>query len=101
MSTIRPTGHKVILPRGGLDEQWELLIRHHIQADPRKWRYLAMLALKENAGWPLECIANAFQHPKGHISRCIAQVKRDLRARFEPAQLQGLCDPDDSEDFAA
>ncbi len=101
MSTIRTNGQKIILPRCGVDEQWELIIRHHAQADPRKWKYLAMLALKENAGWPLDCIGNVFEHPKGHVSRCIARTKQELRDRFQTSELAGLCDPDDSEQLAA
>jgi hypothetical protein len=104
MSIIKPNGRKVVLPRGGLDDQWKLIIRHYAGADARRWRNLAMLALRESSGWPLECIANAFCHPKGHVGRCIARVRSDLRARFQPADLVSLCDSDDSEDadqFAA
>jgi len=103
MSMIRPDGHKVVIPRSGMQEQWELLRRHYCQADARKWKYLAMLALKENAGWPLECIANAFEHPKGHVSRCLARVKHELRATFAEQDLFGLAevDDDDSDDQLA
>lgn len=31
--------------------------------------YLAMLALRENVGWPLERIGSEFGHPKGHVTR--------------------------------
>ncbi len=101
MSTIRPNGQKIILPRCGVDEQWRLIIEHHMQANPRRWKYLAMLALKENAGWPLECIGNAFQHPKGHISRCIARIKLELQDRFLPSDPAGLCHPDEIQEIAA
>ena len=41
-----------------------------------------MLALRENAGWPLEYIGTVFGHPKGHVTRCLARIKRDLRQGF-------------------
>ena len=50
------------------------------QLQQRRWRGLAMLALRENAGWPLDRIARAFGHDRGHVSRCLRQVKDDLRA---------------------
>jgi hypothetical protein len=101
MSMIRPNGRKVVIPRCGMQEQWELLRRYYARADARKWRYLAMLALKENAGWPLECIANAFEHPKGHISRCLVSVKQELRSTFAAQDLFGLAESDDDEQLAA
>ena len=101
MSMIRPNGHKVMLPRGGLKQQWDLIIRDYAKADARKWKYLAMLALKENAGWPLECIGQVFKHPKGHVSRCLTRVNRDLHARFSPQERLGLGRPHDDEQIAA
>ena len=41
-----------------------------------------MLALRENAGWPLEQIGLVFGHPKGHVTRCLVKIKCELRARF-------------------
>ena len=102
MSMIRPNGRKVLLPRSGMQEQWELITHHYAKEDPRNWKYLAMLALKENAGWPLECIGNAFGHPKGHISRCLVVIKRELRSTFVPQDLFGIADPhEDEEQLAA
>jgi hypothetical protein len=101
MSMIRKNGHKVVLPRGGNEQQWELIISHYAKADSRKWKYLAMLALKENAGWPLDCISSVFKHPKGHISRCLRQVKRELQARFSPQDRLGLGGAYDDEQLAA
>jgi len=92
---IRTNGHKVILPRSGTEQQWDLIISHYAEADLRKWKYLAMLALKESAGWPLDCIGNVFEHPKGHISRCLAQVKHELRARFSAEERCGVADSED------
>lgn len=86
---------KVILPRTGADVFWKLIHDHYAQEDSRKWKYLAMLALRENAGWPLDDIARVFHHPKGHITRCLANIKSDLRNRFEPTpDLHDLV-PDD------
>ena len=83
MSVARPDGTKVLLPRSGPDEFWQLIHDHFAGDDARKWKYLAMLALRENAGWPLERIGNVFGHPKGHVTRCLTRIKRELRARFE------------------
>ncbi|MFO1022607.1 MAG: hypothetical protein U0903_18205 [Planctomycetales bacterium] len=82
MSTINLDGFKVILPRSGADEFWQKIHEHYAQDDDRKWKYLAMLALRENAGWPLTQIGQVFGHPKGHVSRCLESIKSELRARF-------------------
>lgn len=42
-----------------------------------------MLALRENAGWPLETIGLVFGHSKGHVTRCLAGIKEEVRRRFE------------------
>ena len=44
-----------------------------------RWRGLAMLALRENAGWPVDRIARAFGYSRGHVSRCLRQVTAELR----------------------
>ncbi|QDT52150.1 hypothetical protein Pan44_01590 [Caulifigura coniformis] len=95
MSMIRPNGQKVVLPRSGTEQQWDLIFIHYAKTDLQKWRYLAMLALKESAGWPLDGIGNVFDHPKGHISRCLAQVKRELRARFSAQERCGVAESED------
>lgn len=101
MSMIRKNGRKVVLPRAGIEQQWDLIIRHYAKADARKWKYLAMLALKENAGWPLDCISSVFKHPKGHISRCLRRVKHELQTRFSPQERAGLGSLYDDEQLAA
>lgn len=83
MSTRTERGEKVILPRLGPDEFWNTIRENYADEDPRKWKYLAMLALRENAGWPLDCIGAAFNHPKGHVSRCLEKIKREIRDRFD------------------
>ena len=52
--------------------------RRRLSVD-QHWRMLAMLALRENAGWPLDRIGRVFGHDRGHISRCLRQIKRELR----------------------
>ena len=79
----RKTGVKITLPRSGADTFWKLVNDHFAGADERKWRYLAMLALRENAGWSLEQIGKVFGHPKGHVTRCLTRIKSELRIVFE------------------
>lgn len=82
MSVIRQDQTKIVLPRTGPDHFWELVHEHYARDDARKWKYLAMLALRENAGWPLERIGAVFGHPKGHVTRCLSRIKAELRQRF-------------------
>ena len=83
MSVADLDGAKVLLPRSGSDEFWRRVHDHYAAGDARKWKYLAMLALRENAGWPLERIGTVFGHPKGHVTRCLSRIKSDLRSRFD------------------
>lgn len=82
MSTMRQDETKIVLPRSGPDHFWRLIHDHYAREDQRKWKYLAMLALRENAGWPLDYIGQVFGHPKGHVTRCLSSIKRELRTRF-------------------
>ncbi|MCH8828727.1 MAG: hypothetical protein IID45_04020 [Planctomycetes bacterium] len=82
MSTMRADKTKIVLPRTEPDEFWELVQKHYAGCNSRRWKYLAMLALKENAGWPLQQIATAFSHSRGHVQRSIEQIKQELRERF-------------------
>ncbi len=83
MSVARRNGTKIVLPRTGRDEFWKLIHENFAHDDDRKWKYLAMLALRENAGWPLEQIGNVFNHPKGHVTRCLKRIKNELREQFQ------------------
>ncbi len=100
MSVVSEEGSKVILPRVGPEEFWDLVREHYACEDPQRWKALAILALRENAGWPLETIGHVFGHHRGHVSRILAKVKRDLRSQFErsPDWLgldeEGFSDPD-------
>ncbi|MBW3540654.1 MAG: hypothetical protein KY476_10315 [Planctomycetes bacterium] len=96
MSVMRPDKTKIVLPRCGADEFWQLVSDHYAGDDARKWKYLAMLALRENAGWPLDYIGGVFAHSKGHILRCLKRVKRELRLRFAASpEFLGYDDPED------
>lgn len=83
MSVVNQKNLKVVLPRTGPDDFWETITQQFAQADVRKWKYLAMLALRENAGWPLDKIARVFQHQPGHVSRCLVRIKEELREHFD------------------
>lgn len=83
MSVTNRIGKKVILPRTGPDEFWRLVQEHYSNEDPLKWKYLAILALRENAGWQLEQIGLVFGHPKGHITRVLRRIKEELQTRFD------------------
>ena len=96
MSTARQNGTKIVLPRSGPDHFWRIIHDHYAGQNERTWKYLAMLALRENAGWPLEHIGAVFGHPKGHVTRCLQKIKHELRQRFRmsPDVLE-LTDEDD------
>ena len=94
MSVTKRNGTKIILPRTGPDEFWKLIYDNFAFEDARKWKYLAMLALRENAGWPLDRIGNVFGHPKGHVTRCLAKIKKDLREEFQSSPEFLELDPD-------
>ncbi len=64
MSMANRRGVKVVLPRIGADSFWQDVHAHYAGAEPAKWKALAMLALKENCGWTLDMIGNAFNHER-------------------------------------
>lgn len=98
MSVVRSDRTKIVLPRCGADVFWKLIHDHYAEDDLRKWKYLAMLALRENAGWPLDDIARVFNHPKGHVTRCLANIKTELRNRFKASPELLDLDPTQPED---
>ncbi|MGD9856096.1 MAG: hypothetical protein AB7U20_14220 [Planctomycetaceae bacterium] len=97
MSVAKPDGTKVVLPRTGADEFWQTVHEHYAGDDHRVWKYLAMLALRENAGWPLDRIGDVFGHPKGHVTRCLTRIKCELRTRFRLAPEYLDCNDGESE----
>jgi hypothetical protein len=88
MSVIDQLGNKIVLPRLGPDGFWAQLAQHYAGTKSRRWKYLAMLTLHESAGWTLEQVARAFGHPRGHVSRCIARLKRELRQKFDDGRTE-------------
>lgn len=83
MSTVNRLGGKVILPRIGREHFWDDIREHFAGAEPQKWKVLAMLALRVNACWSLDMIGNAFGHERGHISRSLSELCRELQEHFE------------------
>ncbi len=83
MSIINRWGDKVILPRLGPDEFWSEVREHFAGAEHQKWKSLAMLALRVNAGWSLDMIGNAFGHERGHVSRTLSILCREFQDRFD------------------
>jgi len=83
MSVMNERGFKIVLDRTGPDEFWSTVHRHFAEDDQRKWKYLAMLALRVNAEWPVECIGRAFGHPRGHVTRCLSRIRDELSETFQ------------------
>ncbi len=85
MSAVTRGGMKIHLPRQGLDPFWETVLTSYALDDTTRWRNLAMLVLRENAGWSFDQIGTVFGLNKGHVLRCIRHVTRDLRETFQLA----------------
>lgn len=83
VTTIGEDGLKIVLSGHRLTDIWGLIGRHYAGDDPVKWKHLAMLALRENAGWPMERIGRTFDYSRGHVARALLQLERELRERFE------------------
>ena len=77
-------GPKVVLPRERPETFWDRLRGYYVDGDARRWRALAMLALAENAGWPPDRIAPAFDTTPKTVVRSLAHTKAILRRRFRP-----------------
>lgn len=84
MSVVDERNVKITLPRSGADDFWQRIAVNFAGNDKLRWKYLAMLALRENGGWPLDWIGAVFGHPKGHVTRCLQRIKQQLREHFEP-----------------
>lgn len=83
MSVTDRYGERITLYGSGPDAFWEVVKRRYAGEDERRWKYLAMLALRENAEWPLELIGLAFGHHRGHVMRCLNKVRDTLRDELE------------------
>ncbi len=100
MSVMRESGERMVLPRVGRDDFWTLVHEQYAGERPERWKALAILALRENGGWPLEMIGSVFGHHRGHVSRILAKVKRDLREslRQSPEWLR-MGDPEEFDEL--
>jgi len=79
MSVVDKNGIKIVLPSPSFDGLWAKVQDEYAGDCDLRWRYLAMLALRENSGWSLERIGRVFHHSKGHVSRCLRSIRKDLR----------------------
>lgn len=80
MSTTKYNGEKIVLRVPFTEHMafWKEVQKRYAKGNERRWKYLSMLCLRVHSGWSLEMIGLAFGHPKGHVSRCLVAVKRDL-----------------------
>lgn len=76
-------GIKVLLERGPIEALTEVQ-RKWAGQDLVRWKWLAILHLYVYADWSVGMIARVFGHPKGHVSRVLKTVKRELAERFMP-----------------
>lgn len=83
MSAVNVSGEKVELPRDSTTSFWQEVERHYAADDHMRWKLLALLALRENCGWTVEQLGRATGHPRGHVSRCLSKVKKELQQRFQ------------------
>ncbi len=97
MTVVNEEGEKIMLPRVGPEHFWKMIQEHYAGDNAIRWKALAILALRENAGWPQETIGQVFGHPRGHVSRILAKVKQELRETFA-CSPEWLCldDPEEA-----
>lgn len=82
MTIVDKYAQKILIARNDSDELWVCIQRHFAGENAQRWRYLAMFALRETAGWNLDQIGLAMGHTRGHVSRCLRSIRDDLRQRF-------------------
>ena len=82
MSVVNSHDVKILLPRDGMNPFWERVLADAADDDLRL-RDLAMVALREQCGWPMHVIAAAFDRHKGQVSRLVARTKRELREEYD------------------
>lgn len=83
MTVVDHNGFKLILARYGDDVFWTEVASKYAGESAERWRNLAILALRENAAWPLERISLAVGICGGQVSRMLTKVKAELRERFD------------------
>lgn len=76
------------------DRLWDLIQRDWAGDSRRRWKALACIHLRLHCQWPLETIACAFRHTRGHILRLINEGLADLQATYADA-CSSLEPPDD------
>ena len=89
MSVVDFRGVRTPLPRRDPERFWDRLRESYCRSDRRRWRRLAMLTLREAAGWPDDRIAAAFDVDRAQVPRCLATLRRDLRRKFEAEGVEG------------
>ena len=82
MSTILPSGEQAERPRLAEHEFWHDLERHYAGRDPERWKWLAIITLREVAGWPLERIGRVFGYTRGHLARQIGVILARMERQF-------------------
>ncbi len=92
MSVMNHRGEKIVLARGGMDQFWFDVLRYYGRHNDKRWRALAMLALRVNGRWPLECIARTFGLERRHVAVYLIRIRRELREQFEVPEAV-LTDP--------
>lgn len=85
MTVIDQTGQKINLAHLGPSQLWQKIFESYAGEDPIRWKYTAMLALRDHCGWTLHQIGQAFGHDRGHVLRCLEQIKQELRPIFDRA----------------
>ena len=82
MSVMNATQVKVVLPRSGpmtSGPRCTAVMPAKTSGSGNTWR---CLRLRVNGGWTVDHIGRAFGHPKGHVTRCLRLIERELRSRF-------------------
>jgi hypothetical protein len=82
MTVIDQSGQKVNLAYVGPNPMWQKIFTEYAGTSPLRWKYAAMLALRDDCGWTLQQIGEAFGHDRGHVCRCLEQIKAELRPIF-------------------
>ena len=92
MSVVNSRQEKIVLPRSGADGFWRMIMEHYAGTDQRRWKYLAMLALRENGGWPLETIGLVFDHPRATSAAALTRSKPNCGTASTPNEWDDDCE---------
>ncbi len=82
MSVVNQNGEKILLPAKNPDAFWGHVIEEYAHRDVVAWRRLAMLTLRELAGWTYDRIGLVFEVNAGTAYRQIDRVTKTFRAEF-------------------